>query len=258
MPAQLRMEDVGAVRVLTLDHPERRNALTPGLLESLAEAYRPGNAGGVRAFLLRGAGGRAFCAGYDLEALSSVGEGALPDDLIQQVYAALEAHPVPTVACVEGAAFGAGFELALACDLRVAAHSARFCLPPARLGVIYAPAGLARLAALVGPGQARRLALTGCVLEPDEAALLGLVEQSVPAGADPFAAALGLAQSIAAGAPLAISGMKQVFAALARGPLSEEEEARLRGLRRAAFNSEDVQEGRAAFLQKRAPVFKGR
>lgn len=258
MPAQLRVEDVGAVRVLTLDHPERRNALTPRLLESLADAYRSGREGSPRAFLLRGEGGRAFCAGYDLESLAAVGEGALPDDLIQEVYAAIEAHPVPTVACMEGAAFGAGFELATACDLRVAGSTARFCLPPARLGVVYAPEGLARLAALVGPGQARRLALTGCVVEAAEASLLGLVEQFVPEGQDAYAAALRLAESIAEGAPLAISGMKQVFAALARGPLSADESARLRGLRRAAFNSEDVQEGRAAFLEKRAPVFKGR
>lgn len=258
MAAQLRAEDVGAVRVLTLDHPERRNALTPGLLESLAQAYRPGRQDGVRVFLLRGAGGRAFCAGYDLESLASVGEGPLPDDLVQEVYAAIEAHPVPTVACVEGAAFGAGFELATACDLRMAASTARFCLPPARLGVVYAPEGLARLVALVGPGQARRLALTACVVEAQEAALLGLVEQVVPDGADAFAAALGLAQSVAAGAPLAISGMKQVLSALARGPLSAGEAARLRGLRRAAFNSEDVKEGRAAFLEKRPPMFKGR
>lgn len=258
MPAQLRVEDLGAVRVFTLDNPDRRNALTPALLESLAWAYRPGAEGSARAFLLRGEGGRAFCAGYDLESLAAVGEGALPDDLIQEVYAAIEAHPVPTVACVEGAAFGAGFELATVCDLRVAAHSARFCLPPARLGVVYAPEGLSRLSSLVGPGQARRLALTGCVVEGPEASLLGLVEQYVPEGGNAFAAACHLAEAIAAGAPLAISGMKQVLSALARGPLSEAESVRLRALRREAFNSEDVQEGRAAFLQKRAPVFKGR
>jgi enoyl-CoA hydratase/carnithine racemase len=257
VPAQLRVEDVGPVRVLTLDNPERRNALTPALLESLAQAYGPG-ASGVRAFVLRGEGGRAFCSGYDLESLAVVGDGALPDDLIQEVYAAIEAHPVPTVACLEGAAFGAGFELALACDLRVAAQGARFCLPPARLGVVYAPEGLARLSALVGPGQARRLALTGCVVEVAEAVRLGLVEWSVPAGEGAFAAALGVAGSIASGAPLAVSGMKQVFSALARGPLSAADAARLRALRREAFNSEDVREGRAAFLEKRPPVFKGR
>ena len=258
MPAQLRVEDVGPVRVLTLDNPDRRNALTPALLEALAEAYRPGAHGAARVFALRGEGHRAFCAGYDLESLAAVGGGALPDDLIQEVYAAIEAHPLPTVACVEGAAFGAGFELALACDVRVAAASARFCLPPARLGVVYAPEGLSRLAALVGAGQARRLALTGCVVDGAEAARVGLVEQLVPNGGDAWEAALGVAGIIAAGAPLAVSGMKQVFAALGRGPLSAEASARLRALRREAFNSEDVREGRAAFLEKRPPVFKGR
>ncbi len=257
MPAALLVEDVGRVRVLTLSHPERRNALTPALLDELAAVYGPGASPGVRAFVLRGAGGKAFCSGYDLDALAPAGEGELPDDAIQRTLALLEAHPAPTVACVEGAAYGAGFELATACDVRVAAASARFCLPPARLGVIYAPEGLARLASLVGMGQARRLALTACVVDASEAKSIGLLELLVPEGQSPDAVARALAESFAAGAPLAVSGMRQVFASLARGPLDDAERARLRALRRAAFNSEDVREGRAAFLEKRQPVFKG-
>ncbi|MEN9797568.1 MAG: hypothetical protein RL653_1264 [Pseudomonadota bacterium] len=258
MPAALLVEDVGPVRVLTLSHPERRNALTPSLLDELAAVYGPGGSPGVRAFVLRGAGDKAFCSGYDLDALAPAGEGELPDDAIQRTLGLLEAHPAPTVACVAGAAYGAGFELATACDVRVAAASARFCLPPARLGVIYAPEGLARLAALVGMGQARRLALASCVVDAPEALSIGLVEQLVPAGQPPDAVALQLAEALAAGAPLAVSGMRQVFAALGRGRLEEAESTRLRALRRAAFNSEDVREGRAAFLEKRPPAFKGR
>jgi enoyl-CoA hydratase/carnithine racemase len=258
VPAALHVEDVGTVRVLTLSHPERRNALTPALLDELAVAYSPESTSGVRAFVLRGEGGKAFCSGYDLEALAPAGEGELPDDAIQRTLALMEAHPAPTVACIEGAAYGAGFELATACDVRVAASSARFCLPPARLGVVYAPEGLARLVSLVGLGQARRLALTACVVDATDAHAMGLVEQLVLDGVAAHAAALGMAQAFAAGAPLAVAGMRQVFTALSRGPLDGAERDRLRALRRAAFNSEDVQEGRAAFLEKRAPVFKGR
>lgn len=259
MPAALLVEDLGPVRVLTLSYPERRNALTPALLDDLAAAYGSAGSPGVRAFVLRGdAVGKAFCSGYDLDALAPAGAGELPDDAIQRTLALLEAHPAPTVACVEGAAYGAGFELATACDVRIAAASARFCLPPARLGVVYAPEGLARLVALVGMGQARRLALTACVVDAPEAASLGLVEQLVPEGQSPGDGALALAAAFAAGAPLAVSGMRQVFAALGRGTLEEAERSRLRALRRAAFNSEDVREGRAAFLEKRLPVFHGR
>ncbi|MFL5321843.1 MAG: enoyl-CoA hydratase/isomerase family protein, partial [Myxococcaceae bacterium] len=115
------VEDAGLVRVLTLHNPARRNALTADVLRKLQTAIAPTS---FRAFILRGEGERAFCSGYDLQSLEPVGEGALPDDLIGEVYAQIEAHPSPFIACLNGAAFGAGFELATACDFRIATGSA--------------------------------------------------------------------------------------------------------------------------------------
>jgi enoyl-CoA hydratase/carnithine racemase len=255
------------VRVLTLANPAKRNALDVQMLAQLQEALA---APGARALLLRG-DDASFCAGYDLEALGQVAEGvALPDELLCEVLDQLEAHPAPSVALVRKAAFGAGCELAAACDFRVGALDAVFCLPPARLGIVYAPEGLARLARVVGWPRAKLLFLTGRKIDAEEAHRMGLLDELatadvVPAGSEadsPFAPdadalAEALAAELATGAPLAVAGMKRGFSLLAKCALSEAESAELLSLRRAAFNSEDAREGRAAFLEKRSPHFSG-
>ena len=157
--ATLHVHDEGPLRTLTLEHADKRNALNQTLLFALRDAVSLEQTKHVRAFIIRGAGEKAFCSGYDLQALEPVGEGALPDDLIGEVYAALEAHPAPSIACLNGAAFGAGFELATACDFRIAASSAQLGMPPAKLGVVYAPEGLNRLMRLVGFSTAKLLFL---------------------------------------------------------------------------------------------------
>lgn len=257
MSAVVHVEDHGAVRVLTLENAPRRNALTPEMLRQLKDALKTSDA--TRAILIRGAGDRAFCSGYDLQSLEPVGEhGALPDDLIGEVYAAIEAHPAPVIAALNGAAFGAGFELATACDFRIASATAQLCMPPAKLGVVYAPEGLQRLARLVGFSRAKLLFFTGRVISANDALEDGLVDEVRDSAEAAFQAAHALAEELAKNAPLAIAGMKRIFTALGRAPLSEEQQRDFRELRRDAFNSEDVKEGRAAFLEKRAPAFKGR
>src|SRR6185369_13104354 len=112
----------------------------------------------VRALLLRGAGESAFCSGYDLAAMDSItAEGPLPDEQLQRALEALEAHDAPSVAYVNGPAFGAGCELACACDLRVGDPRSVFSMPPAKLGIVYAPEGMSRLVALVGSSRAKRM-----------------------------------------------------------------------------------------------------
>lgn len=257
MTARLLVEDFGVVRVLTLDHADRRNALTRELLLELRRVLA--SSASVRAFILRGAGERAFCSGYDLQSLEPVGEaGALPDDLIGQVYAELEAHPAPSIACLNGPAFGAGFELATACDFRIAAASAQLGMPPAKLGVVYSPDGLQRLIRLVGFSTAKLLFLTGRSISAADAKSYGLVDELRDSPNDAFLAARNLADELSRNAPLAISGMKKIFSALGQPPLSDAQRDEFRALRRAAFNSDDVKEGRAAFLEKRTPSFKGK
>jgi enoyl-CoA hydratase len=252
--AGLRAQDVGAVRTLTLCNPSRRNALDPALLEALAAELGRAETDRVRVLILRGEGG-AFCAGYDLSALGAPEGDALPDDRLGEVLAMLEQHPAASIALVEGPAFGAGCELAATCDFRIGAPSALFCMPPARLGIVYAPAGIARLVDLVGLSRTRRMFLTATTVDAQLALAWGLLDALED---DAAAGATSLAEQIARNAPLAVQGTRKVLGALARRSLPEQEGRALRALRRQAFGSEDAKEGRAAFLEKRAPRFTGR
>jgi enoyl-CoA hydratase/carnithine racemase len=253
----LHIEDrEDGVRVLTLSNPARRNALDDGLVARLEEALSTAE-GAVRALLIRGAGG-TFCSGYDLTMLSPpTPQGRLVDDALVACLLRLESHPLPSVALVQGAAFGAGFDLAAACDFRVSAEDAVFCMPPARLGIVYSTEGLARAARLVGVARAKTLFLTGRRLGAREAHAWGLVDECLPVD-EVEARALELCHTLAANAPLAVTGMKEAFGMLARASLSPEQRAHLREVRARAFASEDAQEGRAAFLEKRTPRFRGR
>ncbi|MET0403418.1 MAG: enoyl-CoA hydratase-related protein [Cystobacter sp.] len=251
----LRVEEGGeGVLVLTLSNPARRNALDDHLVALLDEALAsaPGRA---RAVLLQGEAG-AFSSGYDLNLLSAPSGGRLPDDALMACLSRLETLPLPSVALVRGAAFGAGFDLATACDFRVGGEDALFSMPPARLGIVYSAEGMMRATRLVGAGRAKNLFLTGRRLEAREALAWGLLDECHP-GAEADARALALTRTLAAQAPLAVAGMKQTFRWLSRPVLSEAEQRELRELRTRAFASEDAREGRAAFLEKRPPRFRG-
>ncbi|ATB27809.1 enoyl-CoA hydratase/isomerase family protein [Melittangium boletus] len=253
-PSSLRVdvEDEG-VLVLTLSNPARRNALDDDQVARLdaALAAAPGQA---RAVLIRGEGG-TFCSGFDLNLLSVPSGERLPDDALMACLARLEALSLPTVALVRGAAFGAGFDLAAACDFRVGGEDALFSMPPARLGIVYSPDGLLRVARLVGVARAKILFLSGRRLDAREALAWGLLDECLP---DAETRAMELCRTLAAQAPLAIAGMKESFRLLTRPALSEEERAWSREVRARAFASEDAREGRAAFLEKRTPRFRGR
>lgn len=245
MPASFTSADLGdGIRALTLSHPARKNALDDQALQQLRAALA--DAAGVRCWVLRG-DGDAFSAGYDLSTLVEVGEtGPLPDDFIGDVFDLLAASPAPSIALVRGPAFGAGCELACACDFRVGDASSVFCLPPAKIGVVYAPRGIARVSSVVGKQRAKRMLLTGMRVSADEALGWGLLDVKAD---DAEAATLSLARELAAGAPLAVAGMRKIFGGGAGD---------FRAERRAAFNSADAREGREAFLQRRPPKFSGR
>jgi enoyl-CoA hydratase/carnithine racemase len=241
----------GGVRALTLSSVGRRNAIDEETLDALERAVEGG--AGVRCWLLKGAQGH-FCAGYDLNALKPLeAHEPMPDERIGRVFDALSEHGGPSVAYVEGSAYGAGFELACACDFRVGHSSAVFCAPPAKLGIVYAPKGIRRVARVVGLGRARGMFLSGRKVEAAEAKAIGLVDELANE-----ARAVELCQELAALAPLALAGMKRVLKTLEGEPTSREELAELEALRSQSFSSEDAREGRAALLEKRAPKFKGR
>ena len=243
----------GGIRVLTLERPHRRNALTPFLLDALAEALAPEPE--MRALVLE-ARGPAFCAGYDLAQLGDDAAVARsPDARIQEVLAMLEGHPAPSVAVVHGAAFGAGCELACACDFRVGTPDTVLCMPPVRLGVVYAPEGVWRVARLTGLQHARWMFLTAAEVGADQALAWGLLDAVVE---DATARAHALATTLASGAPLAMAGLRRILRALGRAPIDPAEREELEALRAEAFASEDAKEARTALREKRAPRWRGR
>jgi enoyl-CoA hydratase/carnithine racemase len=252
----LRWEVRELVAIAIIDRPERRNALNAELCSQLLahlEAERE-----LRAVVITGAGDKAFCAGADLvvraEDASEPGGGdtfrPAFDDLLQ----AIVHYPAPVLAAVNGAAIGAGLQLAVACDVRVAANHATFSIPAARLGVFLSPANVHRLAALVGQGAARDLLLTARTFDVDDAIHVGLVQRYAD---DALAASLELASEIAELAPLTVQGHKRALNIVLGGvdAVGEEE---MRALEARAFASRDLQEGLAAFTEKRAPRFEGR
>jgi enoyl-CoA hydratase/carnithine racemase len=258
---RLRVEDRGPVRILVLDHPSKRNALDFRALDELEAACAGAGREGVRCLLLRGAGDEAFSSGFDLAEMGRVnGRGERPDEAVERAAEALEAVTCPTVAFLNGPAYGGGLELAATCDLRVAREGIQLGLPPAKLGVVYPEGGLRRFLQLVGGARTRELFFSGRPIDAHVAHAWGLVNRLVPAeGAE--GAALALAEEIAGNAPLAVQGMKRILQLLEKAHergLSGAERAEIGELRRRAFESQDIQEGRRAFAERRAPRFQGR
>ncbi|MCC6314832.1 MAG: enoyl-CoA hydratase/isomerase family protein [Thermomicrobiales bacterium] len=211
----------------------------------------------VRAVVITGSGDRAFAAGADIRALDGLGsEGALEFMTFgQRVFDRIANLPKPTVAAVNGYALGGGLELAMACDIRIAADTAHFGQPEITLGSIPGWGGTQRLPLLVGLGWARDLILTGRLIDATEAERIGLVTRVVPAADMPRAAA-ELAAHLAGLAPIALALAKDAMR-LVEGDLAA-------GLRREreyvarTFATADQREGTRAFLEKRAPRFTGR
>ncbi|MFL5816053.1 MAG: enoyl-CoA hydratase/isomerase family protein [Conexibacter sp.] len=258
MPGTIHVEEPApGVALLTISNPDKRNALDRTLLESLRFALERLDA---RCVVLTGEG-RAFCAGYDIEELLGEGydEGEEAAHPFAAALAAIEAYPYPVLAALNGATIGGGLELAIACDLRIAAETVQLGMPPAKLGVVYATAGLNRFLTTIGGARTRELFLTGRRIDAPTAERWGLVNEVVEAEALP-GAALALAQEIAANAPLSLRGNKAGIRALvaARGALDPVVADVLDAERRTAFDSEDLREGLRAFGEKRAPRWLGR
>jgi enoyl-CoA hydratase len=245
-----------------LNRPEKLNALTGEMLSELGEFFeRLGverRRGVARAVILTGTEGGAFSAGTDIGELQSLDvEGArLVSERGQAVCERIESCGVPVIAAVGGVAAGGGFELALACHLRVASSNAKFTLPETGLGVIPAYGGTQRLARATGSTRAFELMLAGASLTAEEALRMGLVNR-VTESARLLAEAETMAREISRQAPLAISACLE---AVTRGlTLPLEEGLKLEAeLFSQLFETEDVREGTRAFLEKRAPVFKGK
>ena len=251
----------GAIRVISIDRPAALNAIDVPTMRSLGEAFRDCSASPqLRAVILTGTGERAFAAGADIAALSTMGpvEARAFSALGHEVAAAIESLAVPVIAAVNGFALGGGCEMALACDFIYAADTARFGMPESKLGAIPGFGGTVRLVERLGPARARELLFSGEVIDAAEALRVGLVNRVFPLdGLLPEARRT--AAAIAARAPLAIARIKEALArraAAARGEAAHQETETFASL----FASADLQTGMRAFLakDKQPPKWQGR
>jgi enoyl-CoA hydratase len=243
----------GVVARIRLDRSEKLNALDPEMLSALEEAVGEAERSrAVRVILLEAAGEKAFCVGADILAWTALSPLAMWSEWVRRghrIFDRLEHARQPVICAIQGYAFGGGLEIALACDLRIAADSARFALPEVKLGTVPGWGGTSRLPKLIGSGRAKQMIFTGEQIPADVAERWGLVNEVVPAGSltDRVTA---IAQKIAANAPVAVQTAKQLIAT----PSAAIQESLASAVN--AF-SDDAKEGLAAFREKRPPKFEG-
>ena len=258
MSGLVRVEVAGRVATVTLDRPEALNAISTELALDLAAALEPlGVDPGVGAVVLTGAGDRAFCVGADLKQRAGFDDQGwfVQREAFRRGFAAVRRCPLPTVAAVSGFALGGGTELAISCDLVVAATDATFGLPEVRLGLVPAGGGTQLLVRRVGRSAARDLVLTGRRVGAAEALELGLADRVVPGG-EVLAAAAALADELAGNAPTAVRMAKWALEVGADLPLEAAMEVEDQAWRRAVL-SNDRREGIAAWVEKRDPDWPG-
>ncbi|MBE0622910.1 MAG: enoyl-CoA hydratase [Burkholderiales bacterium] len=262
MPHELLESVTDRVATLTLNRPDRLNALSTPMLDGLIEALpRLAADPAVGVVVLTGAG-RGFCAGGDVKNMAEGTSQLGLDDAVQRLRGRMEVSrllheiPKPTIAMVNGPAAGAGLAMALACDLRIASESARFITAFAKVGFSGDFGGSYFLSKLIGTGKARELYYLGEQLDAGTALALGVVNTVVP-DFELLDATMALAQRLAHGPGVAIGLMKQNFNAAETGTLSALLDLEATNQVRTA-RTEDHQEAARAFVDKRAPVFKGR
>jgi enoyl-CoA hydratase/carnithine racemase len=258
--AGVRLERRGSIALVTLDRPERMNALSRALVARFGEIGREVAAQeDVRLVIVTGGGDKAFCAGADLKERAGMSQDEVRALLLayESELGWLETCAAPTLAAINGAALGGGLELALLCDLRIAASHAVMGLPETSLAVIPGAGGTQRLPRLLGEARAKELILRAARLTAPEALILGLVNQVLPKSDDFLLEVMNWAEPILGGAPLAIRAALSAM----RGASARDLHEGL-ALERAAYeqclNSQDRVEALAAFSEKRKPVFTGR
>jgi enoyl-CoA hydratase/carnithine racemase len=252
-------EPAPGVARLTISNPAKRGALDHAILDSFTSLMGSLDA---RCVMITGEQ-TTFSAGYDIGALSGSVFADEAERLVAHPFGAaldaIEAYQYPTLAALNGHTIGGGLELALACDLRIAAGTIALGMPPAKLGLVYSHTGIRKFIDTIGAPRTRELFLVGRRIDARTARAWGLVN-AVAEDGRLAEEALELAAEIAANAPLAQAGNKRVVRAVldAQGQLDPETERELIELRRACFSSEDFREGVRAFAEKRPPRWQGK
>ena len=255
----LLIEKEENICTLTINRPQRRNALSPELLYRLGDTFQAlKDDRDIRVVVLRGAGDKAFSSGIDLGGGLAGLEEVRRGDPIEYAMGSVVSYPHPVIAMIYGAAMGSGCDLAVSCDLRIAADTARMGINPVKLGLVYAPSGIRRLINVIGLHRAKELFFTGRFIDAQRAKEIGLVNHVVPAE-ELLSFTYALAREIADNAPLAVSVTKTIFNRLLKYQgLSAEDDAEIAALRNMVERSEDAKEGLRAFAEKGKPKFIGK
>ncbi|HEU0082965.1 MAG TPA: enoyl-CoA hydratase [Bradyrhizobium sp.] len=249
------------IGIVTFNNPDKRNAMSldmwEGLGQSLLELRDDAE---VRVVILTGAGDKAFVSGADISQFEKTRHNAEASEEYSRRSAAqrtqLADYPKPTIACIRGFCLGGGMQVAMLADIRLASDNSQFGIPAAKLGIAYGYDGLRNLVSLVGPSWARLIMYTGMRIDAAEALRIGLVDRVLPDSAL-WDAALEIARSIAANAPLAIKAAKITIAQILKDPAARDFDA-IKNIGASCMDSEDFREGRRAFMEKRKPVFRGK
>jgi enoyl-CoA hydratase/carnithine racemase len=257
-PEKILFAVEAGVATITLNRPDKLNALDTDMLDGLERLIARIDAdGGIRVVILKAAGERAFCAGADINAWAELKPLGMWHTWIRrghQIFGRLADLRQPSIAAIAGIAFGGGLELALSCDLRVAADSAKFALPEVTIATVPGWTGTQRLPRLIGEARAKQMVLTGQRIDAPTAAAWGLINESVPM-ADLDKRAVELARQIAANAPVSVQTAKQLMNAA----LGRDTAATLEALAGSMTGfTDDAVEGRAAWAERRPPKFTGK
>ena len=246
------------VAVLTIDRQDKLNSLNPQVVEEIGQALLELQEDPPRVIIVTGAGERAFIAGADIAVMNEMSpiEAKRFAELGHAATALLDRSPIPTIAAINGFALGGGCEIALACDIRIAAENALLGFPEVTLGILPGLGGTQRLPRLVGPGIAKEMIFSGRRLKAEEARMINLVNRVVPEG-EALNAARELAGEIASNGPVAVrhakaAANKSQDVDLVSGLEYEADQFAL------LFATEDSREGMGAFVEKRKADFKGR
>jgi enoyl-CoA hydratase/carnithine racemase len=260
----LRRERRGSIGTLVLNRPEKNNALSVELLLDLHQALTEwSNDDSIRALVITGSGEKAFCSGFDILSIPTQLTPQMEELLkkhnpLELVFSGVKNYPYPVIAMLNGHVFGAGFNLAVCCDMRIAADDIRMGMPPAKLGLVYHPEGIKQFEEALGAARTREVFFTAKTYDAQQIRDMGLVHYMVPR-AELADRTYTMAEEIASNAPLSLKGTKRIMNMLGNCvSLSQEDLKEAEALINAAFNSEDLKEGQAAFVQKRKPEFKGR
>jgi enoyl-CoA hydratase/carnithine racemase len=253
----LILEKKAAIATVIINRPRMRNSLNPELLFKIAECFRNlAQTDKIRAVVIRGEGGEAFSSGYDISELPAYIKSQREKTPVDVGLEAIEQYPYPVISMIDGFALGAGCELAMTCDIRIASEKSKIGMPPSRLGVIYSPHGIQKFINIMGLANTMEAFYTGRIYEAKIAREMGMLNHVVP-NEVLHSFTYDIADEISRNAPLSLKGHTKIFRMLHHYQgIQEKDYPQIEKIISEAFKSKDYEEGVLAFFQKRKPVFK--